>query len=127
MLKRETRPANWRATAEERKQVDWRRQGHRRRAHETRSRKNRRRECRVLKADTQGSSEAIVESLKEIKSDKVSLKTSPGDRNKRVGHVCVQGLRGPCASVGFGVGCETVSSKLARTAGAISTSASSTN
>jgi len=79
---------------------------------------NQRRELAVIiKADTQGSSEAIVESLKEIKSDKVSLNII----SEAIGNVSATDVNKACAGhaliVGFGVGCETGVQQLARHGG----------
>ncbi len=69
---------------------------------------NQRRELAVIiKADTQGSSEAICESLKEIKSDKVTLNII----SETIGNVSATDVNkasaGQALIVGFNVGCET--------------------
>jgi translation initiation factor IF-2 len=76
---------------------------------------NQRRELAVIiKADTQGSSEAIVESLREIKSEKVSLNII----SEAIGNVSATDVNKACAGqaliVGFSVGCETGVQQLAR-------------
>jgi len=69
---------------------------------------NQRRELAVIvKADTQGSSEAICESLKEIKSEKVVLNII----SEGIGNITATDVNKACAGeallVGFSVGCET--------------------
>ncbi len=76
---------------------------------------NQRRELAVIiKADTQGSSEAIVESLKEIKSEKVTLNII----SEAIGNVSATDVNkaaaGGAVIVGFSVGCETGVQQLAR-------------
>ena len=69
---------------------------------------NQRRELAVIiKADTQGSSEAICESLKEIKSDKVTLNII----TESIGNITATDVNkagaGQALLIGFSVGCET--------------------
>ncbi len=60
----------------------------------------------IVKADTQGSSEAICESLKEIKSEKVSLNII----YEGIGNVCasdvIKASAGKAVIVGFSVSCD---------------------
>ena len=69
---------------------------------------NQRRELAVIiKADTQGSSEAICEALKEIKSEKVTLNII----SESIGNISATDVNkasaGQALLVGFSVGCET--------------------
>ncbi|HPS09404.1 MAG TPA: translation initiation factor IF-2 [Kiritimatiellia bacterium] len=69
---------------------------------------NQRRELAVIvKADTQGSSEAICEALKEIKSEKVTLNIV----HEAIGNISATDVNkaaaGQALVVGFSVGCET--------------------
>ncbi len=68
----------------------------------------------IIKADTQGSSEAIVESLKEIKSEKVTLNII----SEAIGNISATDVNkagaGQALIVGFSVGCETGVQQLAR-------------
>ena len=74
----------------------------------TQFKENQRRELAVIvKADTQGSSEAICEALKEIKSEKVALNiVSEGIGSITATDVNKAGA-GQAVIVGFSVGCET--------------------
>ncbi len=81
----------------------------------THMKNNQRRELAVIiKADTQGSSEAICESLKEIKSDKVSLNII----SESIGNISATDVNkagsGVALIIGFSVGCETGVQQLAR-------------
>ena len=76
---------------------------------------NQRRELGVIiKADTQGSSEAICESLKEIKSEKVTLNII----SESIGNISATDVNKACAGhaliIGFSVGCETGVQQMAR-------------
>jgi translation initiation factor IF-2 len=68
----------------------------------------------IIKADTQGSSEAICESLKEIKSEKVVLNIV----SEAIGNVSATDVNkagaGHALIIGFSVGCETGVQQLAR-------------
>jgi translation initiation factor IF-2 len=68
----------------------------------------------IIKADTQGSSEAICESLKEIKSEKVILNIV----SEAIGNVSATDVNkagaGHALIIGFSVGCETGVQQLAR-------------
>jgi translation initiation factor IF-2 len=67
-----------------------------------------------IKADTQGSAEAIVESLKEIKSEKVSLNIIASS----IGNVTANDVQRASASraviIGFHIGCDSGVQSLAR-------------
>jgi len=74
----------------------------------TQMKDNQRRELAVIvKADTQGSSEAICEALKEIKSEKVTLNIV----HEAIGNISATDVNkaaaGQALIVGFSVGCET--------------------
>lgn len=74
----------------------------------TQMKDNLRRELAVIiKADTQGSSEAICESLKEIKSEKVTLNII----SEAIGNISATDVNKAAAGralvIGFNVGCET--------------------
>jgi len=76
---------------------------------------NQRRELAVIiKADTQGSSEAICEALREIKSEKVTLNII----SEAIGNISATDVNkaaaGQALLVGFSVGCETGVQQLAR-------------
>ena len=76
---------------------------------------NQRRELAIIiKADTQGSSEAICEALKEIKSEKVTLNIV----SESIGNISATDVNkagaGQALIVGFSVGCETGVQQLAR-------------
>ncbi|MEI7900911.1 MAG: translation initiation factor IF-2 [bacterium] len=76
---------------------------------------NQRRELAVIiKADTQGSSEAVCESLKEIKSEKVILNII----SESIGNISATDVNkagaGHALIVGFSIGCETGVQQLAR-------------
>ncbi len=68
----------------------------------------------IVKADTQGSVEAIVDSLKEIKSEKVVLNII----NSNIGNVTANDVQRANASrallIGFHIGCDTGVQSLAR-------------
>ncbi len=76
---------------------------------------NQRRELAIIiKADTQGSSEAICEALKEIKSEKVTLNIV----SEAIGNISATDVNkagaGHALIIGFSVGCETGVQQLAR-------------
>ena len=76
---------------------------------------NQRRELAVIvKADTQGSSEAICEALREIKSEKVTLNII----SEAIGNISATDVNkaaaGQALLIGFSVGCETGVQQLAR-------------
>jgi len=79
---------------------------------------NQRRELAVIvKADTQGSAEAIVEALKNIKSEKVSLNIiSSGIGNVSATDVN-KAAAGKALLIGFSIACETGVQQLARHVG----------
>jgi len=68
----------------------------------------------IVKADTQGSVEAIVDSLKDIKSEKVTLNII----NSNIGNVTANDVQRANASrallIGFHIGCDTGVQSLAR-------------